>query len=78
MEDVKTEESERFNEQVHMSSPYLVENFTGLDLEVHSLFGSKATYFLSNGQRTKISIAEKNINQELILYDETDIDYTDM
>jgi hypothetical protein len=40
------EEHESMNKNVHLSSPYLVENFTGLELEVHSLFGSRATYFL--------------------------------
>ena len=66
------------NEIYSTSSPYVIENFSGLDVEIHTLFGSKKTYEIWNGQHCKISTAEKQINSEFIIYEDSKLDYTEM
>jgi len=60
------------------ASPYLIENYCGLDFEVHTLFGSKQTYDLWNSQKCKVSIAEKQIKSDFIIYEDSNLDYTEM
>jgi hypothetical protein len=64
-------------ENVNTATPYVIKNFSGMNMTVKTMFGANQKYFLRNGFSTKVSIVEKSMIPEFTQED-GDMDYTDM